>query len=545
MITYEKAVEEDLNIGFGSVSVTNPAGGSMSGNKIGTHTLIQRLFNVMHFGAKGNGITNDYTAIQAALNECNSLGGGIVFFPVPSVEYAIESRLKLYKNTLVMGLDPKFTIIHQHTLYAGGFTFEDGIYGCGCGFKGLTIKGPWNGTYPTGTDGTAWTSLNGNNNEGDAIACGWLGLTTLANRTNADAEWRGNRLTIRDCIVSDWEFCGIAGLGCESRIINTQFLRNSCEHIQGLGDDIHIDSSCYFDTCGSWAIDIGGHRNKVVGCTVFKCGMHPTVTDGGGVALTGYGRKAHGGTVIGVTVDNSSVVTSSFTPETWPSGRWLIYSSEQTAFTIQGNTLIGDHAWDGVNNDQLYKGIVVNESISGIVSGNSAKNLWIGLKMVGTITDVSHFGNDLKTGVQRPLNMDVTNCTFSGGYAGNNTGVAEQTVTDDNCDIAPFVPPCMTTYRRNLVTFPNGGLLFNTTLGVTQIYSGAWLTMMSGTKGTTAAIASGATVTHGLGATPTQVLITATETGLSDVYVSDKGATTFKINYAGGGTHVFDWQALK
>ena len=62
-------------------------------------------------------------------------------------------------------------------------------------------------------------------------------------------------------------------------------------------------------------------------------------------------------------------------------------------------------------------------------------------------------------------------------------------------------------------------------------------------SGTTGAIASGATVNHGLASTPTSVIVTASETGLTDIYVSAVGDTTFVINYAGGGTHVFYWYA--
>lgn len=38
-VPYEKIVEEDLNIGRGEVEVTNPGGGSLTGNKIGIQTF--------------------------------------------------------------------------------------------------------------------------------------------------------------------------------------------------------------------------------------------------------------------------------------------------------------------------------------------------------------------------------------------------------------------------------------------------------------------------------------------------------------------------
>jgi hypothetical protein len=61
--------------------------------------------------------------------------------------------------------------------------------------------------------------------------------------------------------------------------------------------------------------------------------------------------------------------------------------------------------------------------------------------------------------------------------------------------------------------------------------------------GVTAAIATGATVSHGCGATPVNVSVTALDVGPTDIYVTAIGASTFTINYGGGGTHVFSWEA--
>lgn len=38
-LVYEKAIEQDLNIGVGTASVTSPGGGSLSGYQIGIHSL--------------------------------------------------------------------------------------------------------------------------------------------------------------------------------------------------------------------------------------------------------------------------------------------------------------------------------------------------------------------------------------------------------------------------------------------------------------------------------------------------------------------------
>jgi hypothetical protein len=61
--------------------------------------------------------------------------------------------------------------------------------------------------------------------------------------------------------------------------------------------------------------------------------------------------------------------------------------------------------------------------------------------------------------------------------------------------------------------------------------------------GATASISTAATVSHGCASTPTSVIITALGIGPTDAYVSAIGATTFTINFGGGGSQAFAWEA--
>lgn len=56
-------------------------------------------------------------------------------------------------------------------------------------------------------------------------------------------------------------------------------------------------------------------------------------------------------------------------------------------------------------------------------------------------------------------------------------------------------------------------------------------------------VTTGATVSHGLAGTPTSVTISAGATGVTDLYVSAFGSSTFTINFGGGGTKTFYWYA--
>ena len=66
-----------------------------------------------------------------------------------------------------------------------------------------------------------------------------------------------------------------------------------------------------------------------------------------------------------------------------------------------------------------------------------------------------------------------------------------------------------------------------------------WITENSGTS---AAIASGATIAHGLVAAPTFVSIGTMDTGITNLYWTADG-TNITVTYAGGGTHTFYWYA--
>jgi hypothetical protein len=61
--------------------------------------------------------------------------------------------------------------------------------------------------------------------------------------------------------------------------------------------------------------------------------------------------------------------------------------------------------------------------------------------------------------------------------------------------------------------------------------------------GATGSISTAATVSHGCASTPTSVIITPLGVGPTDVYVSAIGATTFTINFGGGGSQAFAWEA--
>ena len=64
-----------------------------AGNLANLWAASPQVFNVLAYGAKGNGTTDDTSAIQAAITACQNNGGGVVFFPAGT--YFISATLNI------------------------------------------------------------------------------------------------------------------------------------------------------------------------------------------------------------------------------------------------------------------------------------------------------------------------------------------------------------------------------------------------------------------------------------------------------------------
>lgn len=68
-------------------------GNSIAGSSTGS------FYDVSAYGAVGNSVKDDTTAIQRALNACHDAGGGTIFFPTGT--YKITSQLICYSNQII------------------------------------------------------------------------------------------------------------------------------------------------------------------------------------------------------------------------------------------------------------------------------------------------------------------------------------------------------------------------------------------------------------------------------------------------------------
>lgn len=110
--------------------------------------------SVKDFGAVGNGVAIDTTAIQSAVSRVKALGGGVVYFPPGT--YLIDQAITLSSGTGIkfVGSGPSATFLTQSNATANIFT----VATCtDISFEGMTVK------HTSSTTGGAFvlTSVNG------------------------------------------------------------------------------------------------------------------------------------------------------------------------------------------------------------------------------------------------------------------------------------------------------------------------------------------------------------------------------------------------
>ncbi|RNL73903.1 hypothetical protein EBF04_29655 [Streptomyces sp. I6] len=97
-------------------------------------------FNVMDYGATGNGSTDDTTAIQTAINAVPASGGTVVF---PAGTYKISSALVVRSNLILQGVSDGSAVISQSSTTANGLSGSDITR---LTIQDLRIQGPASGS---------------------------------------------------------------------------------------------------------------------------------------------------------------------------------------------------------------------------------------------------------------------------------------------------------------------------------------------------------------------------------------------------------------
>lgn len=349
------------------------------------------------YGAVGDGISNDTTAVQNAINDLRDLGGGTLFFPKGT--YRISTQLTLYSNITLCGYRYQSKLKFTNTVgYGISWNTQDNIH-----IRDLSISS---------TD------------DANSTTFGIIFHTS-------------NNVTIENCEISYFNKGGIRTAGITT---NTIIRNNHIHHIYTANmavtpvGHVGIDPShardCLIEgnyvhdigqSGGDWGIyDSGIDSNgvKIIGNTIKDCS--------GGIQVTPAGTMHKNYSIIGNQIINpkhshvmalnqniQNLVVSNNTVEYGTNIPGQVIIRKAYDFVVSGNTIKGDvaevaYGYLDINGS---RGVVANNHIFGkadsisstgiglgdscntdnvLVTGNNISNCARGVWLVSTVYTVSN-----------------------------------------------------------------------------------------------------------------------------------------------------------
>ena len=204
----------------------------------------QNSYNILTFGAKGDGVTDDAVAIQKAIDRCSAEGGGVVLVPRNHVFLSgpveLKSNVELYlEATATLKANPDETIYHLSAfgenrgegmlwLWAKdaeniSITGKGTIHGNGIAFMGAELE-----------DSYELKPL------ADQTFDPRPHVLTLTNVTN---------LTIRDVTIKEGAYWTVHLIGCNEAVIDGINLLNNLKIRNGDGIDLDHSKNVRIANC--------------------------------------------------------------------------------------------------------------------------------------------------------------------------------------------------------------------------------------------------------------------------------------------------------
>lgn len=200
------------------------------------------VYNVLDYGAKGDGTTDDAVAIQKAIDECNANGGGQVLFPSG---YTFLSGPVELKSNVDIHLDvqstwkanPDESIYHLSAFGANEgegmmWIYADGVENLSFSGKG-TIDG--NGVAFMGEELLDSYELKP--------------ITTFDPRPHVLTLKGVNRLSIKDITIQNGAYWTVHLIGCYDALIDGISLKNNLKIRNGDGIDIDHSRKVRISNC--------------------------------------------------------------------------------------------------------------------------------------------------------------------------------------------------------------------------------------------------------------------------------------------------------
>jgi Pectate lyase superfamily protein len=369
-----------------AVSGTPSAAQVLMATSSSAGTWVPREFNVMAFGATGNGTTDDTAAIQAAINACGAAGGGTVFFPPGT--YACASALTVtYSYVTLRGPGYGFSAVLAYkpgTTRTAAVVFGTTALLQSCNVIDLSIDAGASGALQSGSGHGIVFRVNNGTMQNVIVQYTYEDAFHIA----LDGEFSATMydVTMSNCYA---QYPGANGLYIDANVENSEF--TTCKFVGGntletptgtygincLGNEIKfLNSHCYFWPSGG---AIFGLDEASAPAVISIIGGEYETNGGAGITMTGVngakivGADCYANTGADITLTNGtewveigeSVLTS-------PVAR-AIYLSQCTNINIHDNVLTSASTTSGVQIDTsspvtslvMIHGNVIASSTSG------------------------------------------------------------------------------------------------------------------------------------------------------------------------------------
>ncbi len=202
----------------------------------------QHVYNVIDFGAKGNGIDNDATAIQAAIDACSQEGGGVVLLPRNHVYVSGPLELKSYVD------------LHLEATAVLKAHLDEGIYHLSAFGKNEGEGMMW--IYANHAEDISITGKGTIHGNGIAFMGAELEdsyelkpVTTFDPRPHVLTLTDVKNLTIRDVTIKEGAYWTVHLIGCDRAVIDGINLLNNLKIRNGDGIDLDHSRNVRIANC--------------------------------------------------------------------------------------------------------------------------------------------------------------------------------------------------------------------------------------------------------------------------------------------------------
>lgn len=476
---------------------------------------------VRRYGALGDGVTDD----TAALNRAGSIGVPVYFDPGT---FLVATAGGVTFKTRVYGAGMgQSTIVSQ--IDGSGHVLPIMFTGSNIDVTGLTIKGS---AYAPNNSGAALVNLGG---------------TTGAHAVN---------VSMRGCEVTNATSFAVYCIYADGFLFEGNYVHDTGAdgiHL-GVCTDVRMNANifnaCVDDLIAITSLGAAANQNKNVVVDGNYCGMSTTgisrcilleslvdariinnvlyrVSGSAGQGMLELVRLATGNPSVNVTIQGNIVVNSA------SSGDCIFIYGGNSNIRVLDNYLSASAV--GVNANPFTFGVIDNLEVSGntcISTGSNGINIpnsTVGTMLKVCRNKINAFVSGLALNTNGVYNIVTDNDVTYNGQNASCVGISASPSTGGQL-------------MQNVIA-QSGGVTSGTNISVGSTISVKDNTgYVSESSGSTS-IATGGTVNHGLSGTAAVVTLQQTGNVPSAVFPSAFGATTFQVNFAGGGTQGFLWTA--